>query len=73
VKDIADESVRAFFEIPRVAMWVGPDCHSICYPLKVNTMLNLVLLVPDNLPDGVAKASGDIGEMHEIFKDWDPR
>jgi salicylate hydroxylase len=36
-------------------------------------MINLVLLVPDNLPEGVAKASGDIGEMHEIFNGWDPR
>jgi len=36
-------------------------------------MLNIVLLVPDNLPEAVAKAPGDIEEMHEIFKNWDPR
>lgn len=43
------------------------------YPLKNNTLLNVVLLVPDNLPEAVAKAPGDLEEMHEIFKDWDPR
>ena len=36
-------------------------------------MLNIVLLVPDNLPEAVAKAPGDVEEMNEIFKNWDPR
>lgn len=43
------------------------------YPLKGNTMCNIVLLVPDNLPEGVAKSQGDLNEMHAIFEDWDPR
>ncbi|KAK5064361.1 hypothetical protein LTR84_000194 [Exophiala bonariae] len=72
-KDIYDEDLRIFASIPRVCLWVGPECHAIYYPLKGNTMLNIVLLVPDNLPDSVAKAPGSLQEMHEIFKDWDPR
>lgn len=35
-------------------------------------MANIVLLVPDNLPDNVAKMSGDLSEMREIFHGWDP-
>ncbi|KIW99461.1 uncharacterized protein Z518_11200 [Rhinocladiella mackenziei CBS 650.93] len=73
VEDIDDKDLREFASVPRVCLWVGPDCHAIYYPLRNNTMCNVVLLVPDNLPENVAKASGDLGEMHEIFKDWDPR
>jgi len=35
-------------------------------------MSNIVLDTPDNLPPEVARAPGDIDEMHAIFKDWDP-
>lgn len=73
VEDIDDQELREFASIPRVCLWVGPGCHAIYYPLKNNTMLNIVLLVPDNLPEAVAKAPGDLEEMHEIFKSWDPR
>ncbi|KAH9203818.1 hypothetical protein DL95DRAFT_500329 [Leptodontidium sp. 2 PMI_412] len=72
VEDIDDQELREFASIPRVCLWVGPDCHAIYYPLKNNTMLNIVLLVPDNLPGTVAKAPGDLEEMNEIFKNWDP-
>ncbi|PSN71900.1 FAD/NAD(P)-binding domain-containing protein [Corynespora cassiicola Philippines] len=73
VQDIQDYELRSFFETPRVALWVGPDCHAICYPLKANSLLNIVLLVPDTLPEGVSRASGNLDEMRSIFKDWDPR
>ncbi|KAF2008783.1 FAD/NAD(P)-binding domain-containing protein [Aaosphaeria arxii CBS 175.79] len=73
VQDIEDDALRHFFETPRVALWAGPDCHVICYPVKANKLLNLVLLVPDNLPEGVSRVPGDIGEMLQIFQDWDPR
>lgn len=35
-------------------------------------MANIVLLSPDNLPADVAKVSGDLSEMKEIFRNWDP-
>ncbi|KAH9207837.1 hypothetical protein DL95DRAFT_428931 [Leptodontidium sp. 2 PMI_412] len=73
VDDIKDDSLRTFFQTPRVALWARPDCHAICYPLKGNSFLNIVLLVPDNLPDGVMRESGDLSEMQTVFKDWDPR
>ena len=73
VEDIEDAELRTFFQTPRVALWAGPDCHVISYPLRANSLINVVLLVPDNLPEGVAKASGDLAEMHELFKEWDPR
>ncbi|RKL07413.1 hypothetical protein BFJ68_g9916 [Fusarium oxysporum] len=71
-EDIQDPELREFIDKPRVCLWAGPECHAIYYPLKNNTMANIVLLVPDNLPDNVSKISGDLSEMREIFEKWDP-
>ncbi|TKX23978.1 FAD-binding domain-containing protein 19 [Elsinoe australis] len=73
VTDIRDPELRRHISTPRVSMWVGPGCHTIMYPLKNNTQVNVVLLVPDTLPAGVAKASGDLDEMRGLFEEWDPR
>ena len=35
-------------------------------------MYNIVLLVPDDIPDGVGKQAGSVTEMRALFKDWDP-
>ncbi|CAH0024576.1 unnamed protein product [Clonostachys rhizophaga] len=71
-ENIKDPELLDFIKKPRVCLWVGPECHAIYYPLRNNTMANIVLLVPDNLPDNVAKMAGDLSEMREIFHDWDP-
>ncbi|KAH7089413.1 hypothetical protein FB567DRAFT_590232 [Paraphoma chrysanthemicola] len=73
VEEIKDEELRHYFETPRVVLWAGPGCHAICYPLKGNSLINIVLLAPDNLPEGVARAAGDLDEMLDVFRDWDPR
>ena len=31
-----------------------------------------MLLVPDDLPEGVSRQPGSIQEMKALFKDWDP-
>ncbi|KAH7160423.1 hypothetical protein B0J13DRAFT_494036 [Dactylonectria estremocensis] len=71
-EDIKDQELLEFMKKPRVCLWAGPECHAIYYPLRNNTMANVVLLVPDNLPDNVAKMIGDLSEMKEIFEKWDP-
>ncbi|KAJ6026877.1 hypothetical protein N7460_011694 [Penicillium canescens] len=71
-KDLKDQELLDFTRKSRVCLWVGPGCHAIYYPLRNNSMINIVLLVPDNLPDNVAKMPGSISEMKEIFKSWDP-
>jgi salicylate hydroxylase len=35
-------------------------------------MYNIVLLVPDDIPDGVGRQAGSVPEMRALFKDWDP-
>ncbi len=53
--------------------WMGPDCHVVCYLLKGGDLYNIVLLCPDNLPEKVTTAPGDLEEMRAIFANWDPR
>lgn len=71
-EDIKDRELLDFMKKPRVCLWAGPDCHAIYYPLRNNTMANIVLLVPDDLPDDVTKMPGDLSEMKVIFEKWDP-
>jgi salicylate hydroxylase len=34
----------------------------------------MVLLVPDDMPeDGPSTLAGQVDEMQDLFKDWDPR
>ena len=70
---VADEpELREWIKNPEVHFWIGPGSHVVSYSLRGGTMLNIVLLVPDNLPPGVAKQEGSLEEMRELFKGWDP-
>lgn len=33
----------------------------------------MVLLVPDNMPEGATTIEGNVEEMRALYKDWDPR
>ncbi|RMZ69987.1 salicylate hydroxylase [Pyrenophora seminiperda CCB06] len=61
-----------FFVHPGIHIWVGPGSHAVAYSMQDGRYLNVVLLVPDNLPPLVAKAEGDLNEMHALFHQWDP-
>ena len=50
---------------------MGPDRHCIFYPLRGGKEFNLVLLRPDDLPQGVRTVQGDLGEMRMAFEGWD--
>jgi salicylate hydroxylase len=70
---VADEpELQRWIKNPEVHFWIGPGSHVVSYSLRGGTMLNIVLLVPDNLPEGVAKQEGSLEEMRELFKGWDP-
>ena len=70
---VADEpELQNWIENPEVHFWIGPGSHVVSYSLRDGTMLNIVLLVPDNLPSGVSKQEGSLEEMRELFKGWDP-
>ncbi|RFU25624.1 hypothetical protein B7463_g10704, partial [Scytalidium lignicola] len=66
------EELRAFVERTTVNFWAGPDSHVVSYSLRSGKMLNIVLLCPDDLPEGVSKEEGSVEEMRSLFESWDP-
>lgn len=57
---------------PSCNFWIGPNSHVVAYSLRGGQMFNIVLLVPDDLPAGVARQAGSLDEMRVIFREWDP-
>ncbi|KAI9710804.1 MAG: hypothetical protein M1812_007352 [Candelaria pacifica] len=72
VKDIEDLELRDWITKPALHIWLGPNSHVVGYSIRGGQMYNLVLLCPDDLPAGVAKAQGDLDEMRRLFAGWDP-
>ncbi|KIW15400.1 hypothetical protein PV08_05446 [Exophiala spinifera] len=71
---LSDPELRPFVTDPQVNYWLGPDAHAVNYILRGGKLLNMVLLVPDDMPVGSANTlEGDVEEMRALFKDWDPR
>lgn len=47
---------------------------AVNYVLKGGEQFNMVLLVPDDIPEGGATTvQGNVEEMRALYKDWDPR
>jgi len=63
-----DPQLKSWIENPEVHFWIGPRSHVVAYSLRASTMLNIVLLVPDDLPEGVAKQPGSLQEMKKLFE-----
>lgn len=78
VIDIADltgpdaPELRRFIQNEEVNLWIGPKSHVVAYAMRATTVYNIVLLRPDDLPEGITKTGGDILEMRKIFEEWDP-
>jgi salicylate hydroxylase len=72
LEDITDPELRLWVKYPSCHFWIGPGAHAVGYSLRGGNMFNIVLLVPDDLPEGVSKQSGSVEEMKALFKDWDP-
>ena len=69
---ISDPELREWISNPSVHFWIGPGSHAVAYSLRASTMYNIVLLCPDNLPKDVARQTGSVEEMRELFASWDP-
>ncbi|KAJ3544093.1 hypothetical protein NM208_g3238 [Fusarium decemcellulare] len=72
LEDINDDDLREWIANPSVHFWIGPGAHAVGYSLKGGNMYNIVLLVPDDLPEGSRRQEGSVEEMKALFKGWDP-
>ncbi|KAK5273712.1 hypothetical protein LTR96_000312 [Exophiala xenobiotica] len=71
---LKDPELATFVTEPQVNYWLGPDAHAVNYVLRGGKLFNMVLLVPDDMPEGSANTlEGNVEEMRALYKDWDPR
>lgn len=71
-EDLNDPELKEMVSNPQCHFWIGPSAHVVAYSVRGGEQYNIVLLVPDNLPEGVAKQTGELSEMRELFTKWDP-
>ncbi|KAK2050203.1 FAD/NAD(P)-binding domain-containing protein [Colletotrichum somersetense] len=55
----------------QVTVWLGPNRHTVFYPVKRGREFNLVLIRPDNMRASENRVEGDILEMRESYAGWD--
>ncbi|KIW09876.1 hypothetical protein PV08_11977 [Exophiala spinifera] len=72
LKSFKNERIDELMEAENVQVWLGPGRHAVFYPLRNKTEYNLVLLVADDLPEGVRTSQGSLDEMAANFEGWDP-
>ncbi|KAI1298362.1 FAD binding domain-containing protein [Xylaria venustula] len=71
---VPDPDLRPFLDNPQVNYWLGPDMHVVNYILRGGELFNMVLLVPDDIPEGTANTvEGDTAAMRDHLYQWDPR
>ena len=65
-----DPELRSFIETPQVNYWLGPDAHAVNYVLRGGELFNMVLLVPDDMPEGVNVTPGNVAEVRRQPSIW---
>ncbi|KAL4972420.1 hypothetical protein BDW66DRAFT_169619 [Aspergillus desertorum] len=73
IQKTGDAKLAKILNEKAVNYWYGPGAHVVTYPLRNASQLNVVLLVPDNMPEeGPSTLQGYVDEMQGLFADWDP-
>ncbi|KAL2812190.1 hypothetical protein BJX63DRAFT_421927 [Aspergillus granulosus] len=72
---LKDPELCEFVTDPQVNYWLGPDKHAVNYVLRGGKLFNMVLLVPDDIPEDslATTVEGNVQEMCALFEGWDPR
>lgn len=72
-KIAADPELSELFQDANINFWWGPDCHIVIYLLQSGDTINIVVLCPDALGDGVYIQDLSKDELKQMFAGWDPR
>ena len=68
-----DSAKAVFAKGPPFRVYMGPGGHVVLYTVKGGKQINIVLLVPDDLPsDSKSRVKGNVEEMKQAFSQWDP-
>ncbi|TRX88277.1 hypothetical protein FHL15_010844 [Xylaria flabelliformis] len=70
--EIEDPELREMVRKPSCNFWIGPKSHVVAYSIRGGATYNIVLLVPDDLPEDVRRQPGSVAEMRALFEEWDP-
>ncbi|KAJ0303190.1 hypothetical protein COL516b_006702 [Colletotrichum fioriniae] len=71
LKALDDPRVDDLCARKQATVWMGPDKHTVFYPVRGGREFNLVLIRPDNMGPGEKRVQGDIEEMRESYRGWD--
>ncbi|KAF4772931.1 hypothetical protein HER10_EVM0008113 [Colletotrichum scovillei] len=71
LKALNDPGVDDLCARKLATVWMGPDKHTVFYPVRGGREFNLVLIRPDNMELGEKRVQGDIEEMRESYRGWD--
>lgn len=72
LQNLKDPAIDELCKERVVRMWIGPESHSVFYPVRCGNEFNLVMTRPDDLPPDVRTAEGNLAEMQAVFEGWDP-
>ena len=71
---LSTEATKAVFAPgPPFRIYMGPGGHVVLYTVRGGKQINIVLLVPDDLPsNSKSRVEGNVQEMMDLFENWDP-
>lgn len=64
--------INSIIDAQVATAWIGPGGHVVLYPVSQGQKYNMVLVRPDDMPEGVKIDAGIVEELKEAFKGWDP-
>lgn len=68
-----ESTKKVFAPGPPFRVYMGPGGHVVLYTVKGGKQINIVALVPDDLPStSKSRVEGNVEEMMQAFRNWDP-
>ncbi|EJD00227.1 FAD/NAD-binding domain-containing protein [Fomitiporia mediterranea MF3/22] len=70
---LADTELSNLIDARETTIWMGPRRHVVGYPIKAKQEYNVVMLHPDDGSVNSWTAQGNVEQMRDSFKDFEPR
>jgi salicylate hydroxylase len=67
------ERVDSLLREPKVAIWLGPGRHFVCYPVSAGRLVSFVATSPaEDWRTESWRARGEVGDLLADYRDWHP-